>query len=234
MLTISCVCAREVRKPCNQGYPLQVAPLEDALVTSVRWLAASLALTTTLLVIDVRDDLLLWVTIHLVAVVLGTYWLALRIAPVADRPSFASLSTSGRQMFAAAASITGIVTGYAALVTLAGSAALRLDPSLQFLQLLSAMDIAWVVAATIVGTRWIRGRNISRLAGAAMALICVWSIWRYLDTVGFGPDGEWIVSGKELSRLVLPYDTAAAIIAVGVVLAGIRRRQATEQPSPQS
>ena len=211
-----------------------MAPIEQALITAVKWLVPSLVLSIVLLALDVQDDLLLAVTIHLVAVVLGTYTLALRIAPIADAPSFANLSTSGRRMFASAALIAGIATGYAALVTLAGSAALRLDPSLQFLQLLSALDIAWVVAATIVGTRWIRGASLSRLAGALMSIICVWSIWRYLDTVGFGPHGEWIVSGQELGRLVLPYDTVAAVIAIGVVLIGIRRRQATEQPSAQS
>ena len=51
-----------------------------------------------------------------------------------------------------------IVTGVTALVTLATTAALRFEPSLQFLQLLSALDIAWVVAGTTLAVRSLWGR----------------------------------------------------------------------------
>ena len=68
-----------------------------------------------------------------------------------------------------------------------------------------------------------------------MGVVCVWSIWNYLGHVGFGPNGEWIVSAPDLMRFVLPYDTVAAIVAVSVFLIGVRAKtQATEQPSPQS
>ena len=68
-----------------------------------------------------------------------------------------------------------------------------------------------------------------------MGIVCVWSIWYYLDTVPFGPDGEWVVSGSDLATRVIPFDVAAAIIAVGVFAFGTyRAAQAMEQPSDQS
>ena len=64
---------------------------------------------------------------------------------------------------------------------------------------------------------------------------CVWSIWNYLDAVGFGSDGEWIVSGSDLMTLVIPYDMAAAVVAVILFLLGVRKvAHATAQDSPQS
>ena len=41
--------------------------------------------------------------------------------------------------------------------------------------------IAWILSSvSFVGP----GR-----AGVVMSIVCVWSIWRYLDEVGFGPGG---------------------------------------------
>jgi len=134
--------------------------------------------------------------VHLSAIVAAIYVLALRIAPTTDTDWLPSVRTSGQRAFATAASAAALVTGFTALATLGTSAALRLDPSLQFLQLLSALDIAWVVAATVIGTRWAFGMNIARAAGGAMSIVCVWSIWRYLNEVGFtegGAGGWWTV-----------------------------------------
>ncbi len=210
-----------------------MSPLERSLATSVSWLLPSLLVALPLLALDVTgQDLLAATTLHLSAVVLGLYSLSLVLARRADEPMFTSLRTGSRR-FATAATLTALVTGYAALVTLATSAALRFDPSLQFLQLLSALDIAWVVTATVIGVRWLAGDGAAAAAGAIMSAVCVWSIWRYLNEVGFGPEGEWIVSGEALNRLVLLIDTMAAVVALGVVVAGIRR-QTTLQPSPQS
>ena len=211
-----------------------MAPIERSLLLAVRWLIPSLVLTIPLLAIDIDGNLLTGTTIQLIGIVVATFGLTLSLAPIGDQGWFLGMDNPSRRLFAAAASIAAIATGYAALVTLASSAALGLSPSLQFLQLLSALDIAWVVAATVVGTRWIQGARTSHIAGFAMSVVCVWSIWRYLDEVGFGPNGEWIVSKAALNELVLPYDTMAAVIGIGAVLIGIRRRQATVQPSPQS
>ena len=67
-----------------------------------------------------------------------------------------------------------------------------------------------------------------------MAIVCVWSIWRYLAEVRFGTEGQRLVPRYVLIRLVLPFDTLAAVLALGAVLVGIRHRQTTEHPNPQS
>ena len=210
-----------------------MTPLERSLRIAVIWLVPTLVLSAGLLVIDVRRDLLATTTIHLSAIVLATLWLTLRLVPMSDSGWFVTVLGRTQRRFATAATLAAIVTGYAALTTLASSAALRLDPSLQFLQLLSAMDIAWVVAATTIGSRWLWGDRVGSGAGVAMSIVCVWSIWRYLDQVGFGPNGEWVVSGDALRQLVLPFDTMAAVIALTLAWLGARA-QATEQPTPQS
>jgi hypothetical protein len=120
-----------------------------------------------------------------------------------------------------------LVTGVVALVTLASSAALRYPPSMQFLQLLSAVDIAWVVAAFVVGAGRAWGRAAAIVGGAVVGIVCVAAIWRYLDIVGFGPNGEWIVDGAELWRNVIPADMVAALTAIGVFAYGARRRSRT-------
>ncbi|NIR60829.1 MAG: hypothetical protein GWO02_15625 [Gammaproteobacteria bacterium] len=117
-------------------------------------------------------------------------------------------------------------TGVVALVTLASSAALRFDPSLQFLQLLSALDIAWAGAALMIGTRWLWGRIAAFFAGGMLGILCVLSVWNYLRVVGFGPDGAWAVRAGEMMTLILPFDTAAAVMAIASLGAGIRRRSA--------
>ncbi|MCL1599593.1 MAG: hypothetical protein M3094_10435, partial [Actinomycetia bacterium] len=121
------------------------------------------------------------------------------------------------------------------LVTLASSAALRFDPSTQFLQLLSALDIAWAGAALAIGVYRAASRSWAIAAAGVLGVVCVWSIWSYLFAVGFGANGSWIVSGSDLMRYVLPFDVAAATMAVVAFLFGVRARlHATEQPSPQS
>ena len=164
-----------------------MAPVERSLLIAIRWLIPSVAIAIPLLAVNVHNRLLLGATIHLSAVVVGTFWISLRLAPLADETWFVDLSTVGRREFAAATAIAAVATGYAALTTLATSAALRLDASLQFLQLLSAIDIAWVVAATVVGTRWIWGERVSRVAGVSMSVVCVWSIGGTSTRSGSGP-----------------------------------------------
>lgn len=129
---------------------------------------------------------------------------------------------------AAGASIVALTTGVVALTTLASSAALRYEPSMQFLQLLSALDIAWATAATFVGVSWLWSRRAGAAAAAAVGALCIWSIWNYLRIVGFAPGGGWIVDGASLFRYVLPYDMAAAVVAVTAVVLGARRRARSE------
>lgn len=51
----------------------------------------------------------------------------------------------------------------------------------------------------------------------------MWSIWRYLTVVGFAPDGGWQVDGGALFTHVLPYDMAAATVAIVTLIVGARR-----------
>jgi len=115
-----------------------------------------------------------------------------------------------------------MATGTVALVTLASSAALRLDPSLQFLQLLSALDIAWAAGATALGLHLAFGKKAGWTGGLFVVAICLWSVWKYLDVVGFTPSGGWKVDGDAMWSYILPYDMMAAAIAITSLFLGSR------------
>jgi hypothetical protein len=210
--------------------------IERALLLTTPWLVGGLAVAIPLLLVDVSSDLLRWFLIQLVALVALGLVIAVLITPLADASWFIETGWSVRlRLVASGVATVVLVTGGVGLVTIATSAALRYDPSTQFLQLLSALDIAWAGAAIVVGATRAWGRAAGIAGGTVLGVFCIWSIWNYLDTVGFGPDGAWIVSGSDLMRLVIPYDMAAATVAILVFAVGIvRRAQATEQPRPQS
>jgi hypothetical protein len=163
------------------------------------------------------------ITFHLGALVAFGLGVALDLARFTDGPWFVGMGRSwvGRRIGAMASTIAP-TTGVVALVTLASSAALGYHPSLQFLQLLSALDIAWATAGLIFGVRLMANDWWAFLAGLILAVICIWSIWRYLDVVGFTVDGGWLLSGPDLWRYVLPFDMAAAVMAVGALAVGLR------------
>ncbi len=207
-------------------------PVERAAAVALRWLATGLGLSLPL--IFVEGALLGRFVVQLGGLVgfgLGLGW---TLAPLADSEWFTRIASARWRHFAAATAVIILVTGTVALVTLASSAALGFDPSLQFLQLLSALDIAWAATALLLGVRWLRHQRVGLVAAAGLGGVCVWSVWRYLVNVGFGPNGEWVVTRAGLMEYVLPYDMAAAVVAVLAIVAGIRRRQPTVQPSPQS
>ena len=218
-------------------YPCSVSSVEHALARSLRWLTAGL-LTSLLLIALPNPDLdrlLIVVTFHLGAVVAFGLGVGLDLARYSDTSWFAETRGSWFwKRFGAMATIVALTTGVVALVTLASSAALGYQPSLQFLQLLSALDIAWVTAGLMFGVRRMAGDRWALFAGLMMAIVCIWSIWRYLDVVGFTADGGWLVSGADLWRYVLPFDIAAAVMAIGALVMGIRSAQRTAQPRPQS
>lgn len=211
-------------------------PAERLFLRSLAWLAGGVAAALPLLLLPPADveSLLARSTIHLSALVLLGLAGTAHVAPLAADRWFAG-GSGGRtlKVFGAGAAAVAVVTFMVSLVTLATSAALRLEPSMQFLQLLSAMDIAWVVAATFVGAYLWRGVAVAWPAAIGIAGLCVWSIWRYLDTVGFTEEGGWLVSGPDLWRLVIPFDMAAAAVAVAVLILG-SRHQATAQRRLQS
>lgn len=199
--------------------------LEDRLIRMGGWTAAALIVSPLGLL--ARGELLDLALIHLSVLALFGLALAWSMAPT-DR------YFSGRRFSIVGTEVVQVVmvTGAVALVTLASSAALRLDPSLQFLQLLSALDIAWSTSAVLVGVRRRWGDRAGMAAGVAMAVVCVWSIGRYLSAVGFGEGGSWLVSAEALWRYVLPFDIMAAVLAITALLVGAR--QPMEQRSPQS
>jgi hypothetical protein len=159
------------------------------------------------------------VIIHLGALVAFGLALIVRLAPLSDDRWFDSRDWSPmRRRFITAASLIVIVTGVTALVTLASSAAMRYEPSLQFLQLLSALDIAWVVAGTFLAARWLWGRTIALVAGVMMSIVCIASIAAYLAEVGLDASGGWLVDSDRMLQLVIPFDVAAALITITLTL----------------
>ena len=131
-------------------------------------------------------------------------------------------------------SLVVLVTGLVGLVTLATSAALRLEPSLQFLQLLSALDIAWAGAAIMIGAYRLWGRRAALVGGSLLGVFCVWSIWNYLHIVGFTGDDGWLLEGGQIMRLVLPFDMMAAVVAISLLVVGSGRDDSNPQRMAQA
>lgn len=211
-------------------------PLEAALIRTVRWLIPALLLSPLLLAVPEPDDPFVLFILHLSAIVSFGIALAVTLAPLAGEGCFTTTRWSpAKRRLAGAAALVALDTGAVALVTLASSAALRFDASLQFLQLLSSLDIAWAGAAIAIGAYLMRGtRQAAWTGGVLLGIFCVFSIWRYLDIVGFAPNGGWKVSGADLMRYVIPFDMAAAVVAVLVLWRGAHAGLRTEQASVQS
>ena len=100
------------------------------------------------------NGLLLYNLAHLTLLQVATFLFAMEMASLTHEPWF---THTRRPWLASTASLVAAVVGFSALLTLATSAAARYDPSLQFLQLLSSLDIAWVVAALFIGARLLWG-----------------------------------------------------------------------------
>ena len=210
-------------------------PAERVLIRALPWLLGGALVAIPLLAVPQTAELLQRTTIHLSLLTAFGLGLTVSLSRPAGEPWFERSDASPRTRgFGAAAAVIAVVTFAVALVTMATSAALRYDVSLQYLQLLSAMDIAWVVTATYLGARWRWGTTAGWIAGIAIGVACVWSIWRYLDTVGFTEEGGWLVSGPELFRLVILFDLMAAAIAITLLILGVLHRYPTAQRRPQS
>ncbi|GMQ84684.1 MAG: hypothetical protein BMS9Abin07_0248 [Acidimicrobiia bacterium] len=208
-------------------------PMERAVLVAVPFLVVGLVLSLPLLFVTWTPPPLTPVTVHLSGLVLLGLAAAVWLAPLAGADWFLGRAWSPWWRLAASGvTVVVISTGVVGLVTLASSAALRYPPSMQFLQLLSALDIAWAGAALVVGAQRAWGRPTAVAAGVVLGVACVFSIWRYLDMVGFGPAGEWIVDGPALWRNVIPADMAAGLVAVAVFVYGTRRVAAAPTGSP--
>lgn len=210
-------------------------PLERALVVTVRWLVPGLVASVLLLAVPRPDDPLVTSMAHLSVVVLFGIVLAVHLAGLVDLDGWFPRWRLARRRLAAAATLVALDTGAVALLTLASSAALRYQPSLQFLQLLSALDIAWAGAAISIGAylKW-GTRTAAWIGGLILGVFCLFSIWRYLDVVGFAADGGWQVSGSDLMTYVIPFDMVAAVVAVVMLWKGAHTGLRTEQARLQS
>jgi hypothetical protein len=198
--------------------------IELALSRTLPWTILGAAASLPLLAVPQPQEsqLLAYTIVHLSALVLFGLVLVWDLGRSIDKAWFAWLEPTKSQL-AAGASVVALTVGVVALVTLPTSAALRLAPSLQFLQLLSALDIAFAASATLIGVTWWKGRRAGAAAGLAVGAVCVWSIWKYLTVVGFATDGGWQVDSAALFTYVLPFDMAAATIAIATLIVGARR-----------
>ena len=211
-------------------------PIERALLRTVPFLIGGLIVSLPLLAVTPGPAPLGWFIAQLVVLVAIGHAMTITLMNLGDEPWFEAMSWGPAiRSIASGVGLVVLVTGTVGLITLASSAALGFDPSLQFLQLLSALDIAWAGAALTIGVYRAFSRGWAIFAGATLGIVCVWSIWNYLSIVGFGPDGSWVVSGPDLARYVIPFDIVAALLAVVFFLVGVRSQvHTTEQPSPQS
>ena len=199
-------------------------PLEVAVSRAFPWLLAGVTVALPLLIVPASSDRRWDMLVHLSALVVFSLALTWRISATDTSEWFADRDWSNsRRFLVAMTSLVVIVTGVTALVTLATTAALRFQPSLQFLQLLSALDIAWVVAGTTLAVLTLWGRLAALLAGIAMSIVCVLSIALYLAEVGLDANDGWLVDGEQMMRLVLPFDVVAAIMTVTLLLIAARR-----------
>lgn len=212
--------------------------MESAFLVAVRLLPFGLVASAIGLAVQISSAPLAAVTVHLALIVTFGLWAVARMARYTDEPWLLETDLPPRwRAFWSAGMVVSFSTGLVALITLASSAALRYDPSLQFLQLLSALDIAWAGSALFLGVRWLKGTRLAWAMAIGLGVFCTWSIWNYLRIVGFGPDGAWIVDRTALMRYVLPFDMAAAFIAVLALWSGARSFSASypiEQRRPQS
>lgn len=197
--------------------------VEAALQAAARWSLPPLLVAPALLFVPKSDGAIPLVIGHLALLVIFGLVATMALERFLSATWFGDLSPLPRSLWAAGA-IVALGTGMVALVTLASSAALRLDPSLQFLQLLSALDIAWAAGATALGWTMLRSRRAGWMTGSVVVAVCLWSVWRYLDEVGLGPGGEWRVAAEAMWTYILPYDIMAAVVAVTSLVLGARRR----------
>ncbi len=209
-----------------------MVPIERSLVRTVGWLLGGLVASLPLLLIDTGDNPTTGFLIHLSALVVYGFALTIALLPASGWGWFEGSGWNPfLRLLGSGVAVVVLVTGTVGLVTLASSAALRYHPATQFLQLLSALDIAWVVAAVIIGGYRLWNRAAAIIAGVVMGIVCVWSIWFYVDAVGFGTSGQWIVSGPDMMTRVIPFDVMAATIAFVLFVVGVRKQTSFGRPS---
>lgn len=205
--------------------------LDAVMGRAARWAVAAGLAGGSLVLVEEPTGLLTVAILHLSAIVALCFALTVSLRDATDSIAAGRSSTTWTH-FSRGAAVVAIITGVAVVVTLVSSSAIGYEVSLQYLLVLSAIDIAWVVAATYFGLRWRFGEVGGITGGSLIAIMCVWTIWRYVDQIGFTDSGGWLVDTEALNRLVFPFDVAAAVVAVSAMWIGAR--YATAQRKPQS
>ncbi|MEA1904020.1 MAG: hypothetical protein U9N56_10885 [Actinomycetota bacterium] len=199
-------------------------PLESVLGLGLkRLLQIGLPLTAVALVMPAPasdDGLLVYFLVHLTILQFATFAYAAETSRLLSHPWFPRIE---RSWLASSVSVIAATVGFSALLTLATSAAARYDISLQFLQLLSSMDIAWVVAAIYLGGARLWGRGVGLMLGTVLLAACVASIAVYLTVVGFTDQGGWLIDGEQMTRIVISSDTVAAVASISILLGAGRK-----------
>lgn len=207
--------------------------MTKAFVVATKLTIAGVAVSPVLLFVR-PGDLTLLFTAQLSALVLFGIVVVSRLERFTDALWFEARTLWRRRWLTAAAAVA-LATGAVALVTLATSSALGLEPSLQFLQLLSALDIAWAAGALYYGVRWRYSSRAALILAAVLGVLCVYSIWNYLTIFGFTSEGGWLVDRPGLLRYVIPGDILAAIVALAAITWGSFRpnRESLQPQLPQ-
>lgn len=221
--------------------PNRLHPFEQALRRAVVWILAGAAVGSIVVGLmpapGPDDGLFAYAMAHLTALVLYAGVHAWSQWDLLHQPGwFASLTPVRRRLWSLVAVVV-LTTAVGGLVALPTVAAARYDVSMQYLQILSAIDIAWVVGGSLLGARRLGGRIAGVGAWAIMTVLCIASIWRYLDVVGFTETGGWLVDGDAMLRIVITADAMGALIAISLMVAGSivdGRRRAAEPAAATS
>ena len=201
-----------------------MSAIEVTLLRSLPWLFGGLL--AALLALLGRKPLtagprIIVFTVHLSAMLGLVLVASLTLAPLTSAAWFqgSGLSEVSRQIASGVFATLLLTTGIA-IVSIASSAALGYPPSLSYLQLLSAADAGMATAGVAIGLSWMAGPVVTSIGALLMAAVCVWSIWCYLDKVGFTDEGGWLVDRQALWRYVYPFDLAALALVIVALTMG--------------
>lgn len=216
--------------------PRDISPqtLESSALLTFPWLPGGLVVSLPLLLLTQANDRRWEAMIHLSLLVLFLFALSWRLGRSGDHPWFADRGWSeSRRRLVTNVALIIILTGVAVVVTLASSAAMRYQPSLQFPQLLSALESLGLSPEPHLPCVPY-GETVPPSQRPMMSIIYVLSIGLYLAAVGLFADQGRLVDGEQILRLVLPFDVAAAAITIGLTVSPVGCAQETEQASAQS
>jgi hypothetical protein len=204
-----------------------VNPAERAALRAGIWASAGMAAAVPLLVIpQPGTGPRLPALVHLGLLGAFAIGLAFHLAPVADRPWLTGTTIGEAARWAGAGLVVAaMVAASASGVAVATGAALRFDPSLQYLQVLATLHLSVTASLVVLGARRRFGGAIAAVGAAAMVAAGLWTEWRYLGAVGFTPAGGWVVDGSEMRVIVLPFLAGSAAAAAAAFAAGAGSRR---------